>query len=66
MSQFLELFEFDSNYFSSIFGETERLNAKYLEEVEKLKEDLKKAIEKQEFEVAAKLRDEIRELEGGI
>lgn len=40
-----EVIEFDSNYFSSIFGETERLNAKYLEEVKKLKEDLKESYE---------------------
>lgn len=43
------------------FGEKHRLE----KTLGKLKEDLKKAIEKQEFEVAAKLRDEIRELEGG-
>lgn len=33
--------EFDANYFNSIFGETERLNNQYKEEVLRLKEELK-------------------------
>lgn len=37
--------EFDANYFSLIFGETERLNSKYREEVVKLKEELKDSYE---------------------
>jgi protein arginine kinase activator len=31
--------------------------------VEQLREDLQKAIEEQDFELAAKLRDEIRDIE---
>ncbi len=34
-------------------------------EIEKLKIELKKAVEKEEYELAAKLRDEIKALEGG-
>lgn len=33
--------EFDANYFNSIFGETERLNNQYKDEVIRLKEELK-------------------------
>ncbi len=35
--------EFDSNYFSSIYGETERLNNEYKEEVLRLKDELKES-----------------------
>lgn len=35
--------EFDADYFSSIYGETERLNNEYREEVLKLKDELKDA-----------------------
>jgi protein arginine kinase activator len=34
-------------------------------EVEKLKKELQQAVEKQEYEQAAKIRDEIKKLEGG-
>ena len=37
--------EFDANYFSSIFGETEKLNNEYKEEVIKLKDELKESYE---------------------
>lgn len=37
--------EFDANYFSSIYGETERLNNEYKEEVLRLKDELKDSIE---------------------
>ena len=37
--------EFDANYFSSIYGETERLNNEYKEEVLRLKDELKEAYE---------------------
>lgn len=37
--------EFDANYFSSIYGETERLNSEYKEEVLKLKDELKESYE---------------------
>ncbi len=37
--------EFDSNYFSSIYGETERLNNEYKEEVLRLKDELKESYE---------------------
>lgn len=37
--------EFDANYFSSIYGETERLNDEYKEEVLKLKDELKESYE---------------------
>ena len=37
--------EFDSNYFSSIFGETERLNNEYRLEVKKLRDELKESYE---------------------
>ncbi|MBO4342853.1 MAG: UvrB/UvrC motif-containing protein, partial [Clostridia bacterium] len=36
------------------------------EKIAKLKEQMSEAVEKQEFEQAAKLRDEIRALEGEI
>ena len=35
--------EFDANYFSSIYGETERLNNEYKEEVLRLKDELKES-----------------------
>lgn len=41
----LDSIKFDAEYFSSIYGETERLNAKYVEELEKLKEDLRESYE---------------------
>ncbi len=37
--------EFDANYFSSIYGETERLNNEYKEEVLRLKDELKESYE---------------------
>lgn len=37
--------EYDAEYFTSIFGETERLNREYREEVLKLKDDLKESYE---------------------
>ncbi len=37
--------EFDANYYSSIFGETERLNQEYREEVLKLKDELRESYE---------------------
>ena len=37
--------EFDVNYFSSIYGETERLNNEYKEEVLRLKDELKESYE---------------------
>ena len=37
--------EFDANYFSSIYGETERLNNEYKTEVAKLRDELKEAYE---------------------
>ena len=37
--------EFDANYFSSIYGETERLNNEYKEEVIRLKDELKESYE---------------------
>ena len=37
--------EFDANYFNSIFGETERLNNEYKEEVFRLKDELKESYE---------------------
>lgn len=37
--------EYDANYFSSIYGETERLNNEYKEEVIRLKEELKDSYE---------------------
>ena len=37
--------EFDANYFSSIYGETERLNNEYKGEVLRLKEELKESYE---------------------
>lgn len=37
--------EFDANYFSSIYGETERLNGEYKEEVLKLRDELKESYE---------------------
>ncbi len=37
--------EFDANYFSSIYGETERLNNEYKEEVQRLKDELKESYE---------------------
>lgn len=35
--------DFDTNYFSSIYGETERLNNEYKEEVLRLKDELKES-----------------------
>lgn len=37
--------EFNANYFSSIYGETERLNNEYKEEVQRLKDELKDSYE---------------------
>ena len=37
--------EFDANYFSSIYGETERLNNEYKEEVQRLKDELRESYE---------------------
>ena len=37
--------EFDAEYFTSIYGETERLNREYIEEVLKLKDELKESYE---------------------
>ena len=37
--------EFEANYFSSIYGETERLNNEYKEEVLRLKDELKESYE---------------------
>lgn len=37
--------EFDANYFSSIYGETEKLNSEYKEEVLKLKDELRESYE---------------------
>lgn len=37
--------KFDANYFSSIYGETERLNNEYKEEVLRLKDELKESYE---------------------
>ena len=39
------LVEYDAEYFASIFGETERLNNEYREEVLRLKDELKDSIE---------------------
>jgi len=45
----------------TIPAESEKIKSK--REVKRLREDLEKAIEREEFERAAKLRDQIREIE---